>query len=180
MCEIGRPGPAGAPSISVVPGLECLYFSGLLSLAAAPPAKPGECALSPSISGEFLYRPAFWLRRLRRIQKMIAPRARASGMPTAQPTITPIFDFEPEPPSVDAAAEFELVLAVGFTEGVIMSVLMTVETPPGPEETLVDSEVTGFAADVGAEDPGASVFDAELPPPLPEPEARPVLVASVG
>lgn len=111
---------------------------------------------------------------------MIAPRARASGMPTAQPTITPIFDFEPEPPSVDAAAEFELVLAVGFTEGVIMSVLMTVETPPGPEETLVDSEVTGFAADVGAEDPGASVFDAELPPPLPEPEARPVLVASVG
>lgn len=128
-----------------------------------------------------MYGAVFWLRRLRRIQKMMPAKASASGMPTAHPTITPIFEPEPESPSVDAAAELEEPeLPVGFDDGVTTSVLTIVETPPGPEETLVDSEVTGLADDVGGEDTGASVFEAELPPPPSEPEAKPVLVASVG
>lgn len=88
-------------------------------------------------------------------------------------------ELEPESDEVDAAAELDEP-PVGFDEGVMIMVFMTVETPPGPEETLVDSEVIGFADDVGADDTGASVLDAELPPPLPDPDARPVLVASVG
>lgn len=106
---------------------------------------------------------------------MMPARMSAIGIPTANPAMRPTLDFEPEPPSVEAEAE-----PVGFEAGVMMSVLTTVLTPPGPEETLVDSEVTGFADDVGAEDTGASVFDAELPPLLPELDARPVLVARVG
>lgn len=96
--------------------------------------------------------------------------------------MTPSLELEPEPDSVgdDAPVLAEFALAVGLADGVTTRVSTMVETPPGPEETLVDSEVIGFADDVGGLDTGASVFDAELPPPLPELDARPVLEASVG
>lgn len=108
---------------------------------------------------------------------MIPTRATASGMPTAQPTITPRFELDL--PVLEAEA---CVLAVpaasaeGFDDGVTVTVAMNVCTPAGPEETLTTSEVKGFADDAGAEvaaadEAGADVFDAELPLLLAEPVA---------
>jgi hypothetical protein len=61
---------------------------------------------------------------------------------------------------------------------------MIVETPPGPEETLVTSDENGVAETPGVvrdgggpDDAGALVLDADA---LPEPVARPVMDDSVG
>jgi hypothetical protein len=181
---MGRAGPVGLPSISVVPGRECLYTFFLPSFAAAPPAKPGELGLSSSISGEFLYGLAFCWRRLRIIQKTMPRSARASGIPTASPTIRPMLLLD-----LPEGGEFELaVLAVGSGDGVVMMVFSTVTTPAGPDDTLVRTEVTGVAEDTarvgveapdaGADDAGALVFEGELP--LPEAVAKPVKDERVG
>ena len=105
---------------------------------------------------------------------MMPTRARARGMPTAQPTMTPRLDFlEEEGSSVDGAE-------VGVS--VCISVMTAVETPREPEETLVLILVTGVgealdfegwleelgeSEDCGLpDDEGESVFDdCELPVP---------------
>jgi hypothetical protein len=107
-------------------------------------------------------------------------------MPTAHPMMTPRLELEP-PPEPESP-EFEptpAALAVGSIDGVTRIDLMMVETPPGPEETLVTSEENGVADADGVvrdgggpdDDAGAFVLDAEA---LPEPVARPVKDASVG
>jgi hypothetical protein len=116
---------------------------------------------------------------------MIPTRARASGMPTAHPMITPSF----EPDFLLGSGAWVLAvpaaLAEGFEDGVSVTVATIVCTPADPEETLVTAEVTGLADDAGAEvaaaaeEAGAEVCEGELPP-LPEPVARPVNEASVG
>ena len=177
---MGRPGPAGAPSISVVPGRECLYFS---CLAAAPPANPGESTLLPSSSGEFLYALDFCVLRLRSIQMIIPASARASGIPTAQPMMTPSFEFEPPPPDGAVVLAELAALAEGSADGVTVMTLLTVMKPAGPEETLTLVDSKGVADDEGgavvaaADETGAEVFEGELPP---EPDARPVKVATFG
>jgi hypothetical protein len=129
-------------SISDVPGLECLYTSFFPSFAAAPPVKAGEPVLSPSISGVSLYAFFFWLRRLRNIQMMIPRSARASGMPTAQPTIRPM--LVPEPPFDE---EPLLVLPPAAADGVVTTVWVIVTKPAEPDETTWTSEVMGVADD---------------------------------
>jgi hypothetical protein len=110
--------------------------------------------------------------------------ASASGMPTAHPTIKPVLEPEPEPESSEDELLTPAVFAVGSGVGVTRTDLTMVETPAGPEETLVTSEVIGDT-DVGdaeeaggADDAGALVFVGESP--LPDPLAKPVKDASVG
>jgi hypothetical protein len=104
------------------------------------------------------------------------------GIPTAHPTISPTLLLDPE---LLEEVFVPAALAVGSADGVITFVSTMVETPAGPEETLVTSEVIGEADEGGAEDEagwldeaGALVFEAELP--LPVPVAWPVKEASVG
>jgi hypothetical protein len=106
-------------------------------------------------------------------------------MPTAQPTIRPVLEPEPELPAADGSFT-PAVLAVGsgVGVGVTKTDLMMVETPADPEDTLVTSETIGDTDDGGAEEAvsvavvGAFVSDGELA--LPEPLASPVKDASVG
>ena len=159
-----RPGPTGLLSISAEPGCEYLYSSFF--------PKPGEPAtlLTSDVS---LYGLASCARLLRSIQKMIPARARASGIPTAHPTIIPILEL-------DWAAGGDgvslLTFPVGDADGVVTTVNRRVTTPAVPEETLVCSEVTGLgvaddtagldeaalavAEEGAADDDGLGVFEA--------------------
>jgi hypothetical protein len=117
---------------------------------------------------------------------MIPTRARASGIPTAHPIITPRFEPDFLLESGACVLAVPAALAEGFGDGVTVTVATKVCTPADPEETLVTSEVTGLADDAGeevaaADEAGAEVFEGEFPPPpLAEPVARPVKEASVG
>jgi hypothetical protein len=116
---------------------------------------------------------------------MIPTRARASGIPTAHPMITPRFEPDFLFGSGACVLAVPAALAEGFEDGVTVTVAMKVCTPADPEETLVTSEVTGVADDAGvevaaADEAGAEVFEGEFPLPLAEPVARPVKEASVG
>lgn len=101
-------------------------------------------------------------------------------MPTAQPTMRPMFDFE----LLLEEDELSLVeLALGFKVGVKTTVRTTVSTPALPEVRLVSSEVTGRAEDEGlgvveapAVDPAAVACEGELPLD----DASPVIEARLG
>lgn len=111
--------------------------------------------------------------------------ARASGIPTASPTMRPILLVDLVVGELFKSA----VLALGSEDGVEMIVFSIVTTPAGPDERLVLTEVTGLGDDtardgdtaadgVAANDAGGLVFEGELP--LSVPVARPVKDASVG
>jgi hypothetical protein len=113
---------------------------------------------------------------------MIPMSAIARGMPTAQPTISPVLELEPELPEEELLLVLA-VLAVGSGVGVTKTDLTMVWTPADPEETLVIAEEKGVGVaeeavvdTESANDAGALV--GELP--LPEPEARPVMDARFG
>jgi hypothetical protein len=115
---------------------------------------------------------------------MIPMRANASGMPTAQPTINPVLELEPELPEEELLLLLVLaVLAVGSGVGVTKTDLMMVWTPADPDEILVISDEKGVGVAEGAVVDTESANDAgalvgELP--LPEPDARPVMDARLG
>ena len=109
-------------------------------------------------------------------------RARARGMPTAQPTITPMFDLDLPPDCEELAA-----VAVGSAVGVMTEVLYTVLTPPASEVRLVSTDVNGAAevpSAVAEREPAVEppfdpdVSEGELP--LPVPLAKPVIDEIVG
>jgi hypothetical protein len=110
--------------------------------------------------------------------------ASARGIPTAQPTIKPVLEPEPELPDDGSLTPAVLAVGSGVGVGVTRTDLIMVEIPADPEETLVTSDTIGDTEDGGADEAvsvavvGASVFDGEFP--LPEPLARPVKDASVG
>jgi len=122
-------------------------------------------------------------------------RARARGMPTAQPMMRPRLDFEPPEEEEESLLE-ELEPAVGV--GVTRTVFWIVTTPPPAlVERLWTTELKGVVAassavavaepELGAsvegepEEPPAVVLDAWFPPPDPPPlDARPVIVARLG
>lgn len=188
--EMGRPAPTGLPSISAVVGLDRRNFWSLPSFAAAPPAKLGESGLSASNSEVPLYGFALLLRRLRSIQNRIPIKARARGIPTAHPTMTPmLLDL---PPELDGLALLLLAPALGSDVGVTTEVMKMVATPAEPEETLALTEVKGVgvaetesAVALGAREPAEdcafeAVCEAEPPLPDPLPSAKPVMPEMVG
>jgi len=123
-------------------------------------------------------------------------RARARGMPTAQPMMRPRLDFEPPLEEEEESLLEELEPAVGV--GVTRTVFWIVTTPPPAlVERLWTTELKGMVAassavavaepELGAsvegepEEPPAVVLDAWFPPPDPPPlDARPVIVARLG
>jgi hypothetical protein len=111
-------------------------------------------------------------------------RAIASGMPTARPTINPVLEPEPEPELPEEELLLVLaVLAVGSGVGVTKTDLMIVWTPADPEEILVISDEKGVGVAEGAVVDTESANDADAlvgELPLPEPDARPVMVARLG
>ena len=125
---------------------------------------------------------------------MIPANARARGIPTAQPTMTPTLELEPlldpEPPSAVFAG-----LAAG---GVMVTSTVAVCIPPVESEViLVFVDVKGFAEvviesavavtalepaveEAAFEDAGADVLEPEPPPPEPPLVAMPVILARSG
>ena len=123
-------------------------------------------------------------------------RARARGMPTAQPIMRPRLDFELPEDEESLLALLEPAVGVGVTRTVFWIVTTP---PPALVERLWITELKGVAVveassavavaepELGAsvegepEDPPAVVLDAWFPPPDPPPlEARPVIVARLG
>jgi hypothetical protein len=118
----------------------------------------------------------------------MARRARASGMPTAQPIITPRLEGEDEEEEEPEDPEDEEVCA-----GAMMEVMTRVDTPAEPEETEVWSVVL-MAVAVGSVLAAVMVVDLsslvavdEEPSPVDEGEepdepdvAIPVIVARFG
>jgi hypothetical protein len=133
---------------------------------------------------------------------MIIPaRARARGIPTAQPTMTPSLELDPLLDPAPAPAVLDGSVALG----VKVTTTLTVRTPPVASEVmLVLVEVKGFAVvgtesgvavalepaleaalEAALEDPppddaAAEVFDPEPPPPEPPLDASPVILARFG
>lgn len=118
----------------------------------------------------------------------IPTSASASGIPTAHPMMRPRLEPPPEEEVLEPGS------APAAAVGVLTIVISLVTTPAGPDETLLEIEVTGvgvaeardvcaaFAEDArsGArlDEDGAGVREGE--PPLAEPDARPVKPETVG
>jgi hypothetical protein len=108
-------------------------------------------------------------------------RARASGMPTAQPTMTPRLELEPL--LDELVLPLLLVVETSVGGGVTRAVFSIVTTPADPDETICVTEVMGSGVlserddDGAGREDGSGVLEAWLPPPE---VAMPVIEESVG